>query len=394
MYLLLRTPLLTVLLSLLLMLSLHLDITQLQDGEDPSPGSSPVYYVSPSGDDGGDGSASSPFATIQKAADEATPGTTVHVLPGTYTEAVTVKHSGTAGARIAFISDTRWEARIQTSMSDVPWTTRANYIDIIGFDITSSGSRDGVVNLGSHIRTMNNRIHDIPGKCDDIGGSGVTDGNYEAQDNDIIGNVVFRIGATYPQLCQYVHAIYHSNAGGHILNNIAYNNAGCGINLWHAATGTIVANNLVFGNQEHGISFGTNTDNTDGKQGDGFIIANNISINNARLGIRERTGVGSPAQILNNLVYGNGDGNFGDEHYDWSADAANQEQGTITQPIQFVDFKADGTGDYHLQAGSSAIDAGTSVGAPSTDFDGNPRPQGQGYDVGPFEAQEPTASLL
>jgi hypothetical protein len=43
--------------------------------------------------------------------------------------------------------------------------------------------------------------------------------------------------------------------------------------------------------------------------------------------------------------------------------------------------------DYHLSAGSLCIDAGTSSGAPNTDLEGNPRPQGAGYDMGAYEFQ-------
>jgi hypothetical protein len=41
--------------------------------------------------------------------------------------------------------------------------------------------------------------------------------------------------------------------------------------------------------------------------------------------------------------------------------------------------------DLHLQAGSPAIGTGTSVGAPSTDFDGNPRPAGGPTDMGAYQ---------
>ncbi len=345
-----------------------------------------AYYVSPSGNDQNDGSQAHPFATIQKAADVVTPGSVVHVLPGTYTDSVLVETDGTANARITFVSDTKWAAKIHTTDSDDPWKTNADYIDIVGFDISSDGSRDGIVNSGSYIRTIGNRIHDIPGTCDNIGGSGVTDSNYKAHDNDIIGNVVFHIGDTYPKLCQYVHAIYHSNARGHIINNITYDNAGCGINLWHGATDTVVSNNLTFGNKEHGISIGTNTSDNNHDDGDNFIVSNNISIDNSLLGIRERKGVGSHDQFLNNIVYGNGDAPFGDENYDWPSTAGSKDVNTITQNVLFVNFKADGSGDYHLQANSPAIGAGTSVGAPSTDFDGKPRPQGK-VDIGPYEHQ-------
>lgn len=188
-------------------------------------------------------------------------------------------------------------------------------------------------------------------------------------------------------MCEFVHAIYHTNVRGHILNNITYDNAGIGINLWHAATDSIVSNNLVFDNQEHGISVGTNPDDANGNRGGNFIVTNNMSINNGMLGIRERGGTGPHNRLLNNIVYGNGKAAFGDEMYSWSSAANTKDVGTITKDAMFVHFKADGTGNYHSQATSPAIDAGTNIGAPATDFDGKPRPKGKGYDIGPFEYQ-------
>src|SRR5579883_466810 len=73
-----------------------------------------VYYVAPSGDNSNDGSQAHPFATIQQAATVVTPGSMVHVLPGIYADPVTVTTSGTADARITFLSDVRWGAKIHT----------------------------------------------------------------------------------------------------------------------------------------------------------------------------------------------------------------------------------------------------------------------------------------
>jgi hypothetical protein len=52
--------------------------------------------------------------------------------------------------------------------------------------------------------------------------------------------------------------------------------------------------------------------------------------------------------------------------------------------------------DYHLLSTSSAVDTGTSAGAPTVDFDGDSRPQGPGYDIGADEyvAQGPLEFLI
>lgn len=58
------------------------------------------------GDDGSRGTTpSAAFRTIQKAADEAGPGTTVHILPGVYRESVRPPVDGLADAPIAFVAE-------------------------------------------------------------------------------------------------------------------------------------------------------------------------------------------------------------------------------------------------------------------------------------------------
>jgi hypothetical protein len=51
---------------------------------------------------------------------------------------------------------------------------------------------------------------------------------------------------------------------------------------------------------------------------------------------------------------------------------------SLTGDPKFVDPLSD---NYHLGPGSAAIDAGTNMGV-MTDFDGEPRPQGSGFDLG------------
>ncbi|MFA6288044.1 MAG: right-handed parallel beta-helix repeat-containing protein [Opitutaceae bacterium] len=61
--------------------------------------------------------------------------------------------------------------------------------------------------------------------------------------------------------------------------------------------------------------------------------------------------------------------------------ASGQDANSSTASPSWV---ASASGDFHLQPGSPAIDAGAALGA-TTDFDGNPAPRGAGTDIGPLE---------
>jgi Protein of unknown function (DUF1565) len=73
----------------------------------PSPGPAPVpgaetrqLYVSPTGNDTGDGSQAAPLRTIQAALDDAEPGTVINLAPGEYREQPTTMRDGAPDAPI------------------------------------------------------------------------------------------------------------------------------------------------------------------------------------------------------------------------------------------------------------------------------------------------------
>lgn len=61
--------------------------------------------------------------------------------------------------------------------------------------------------------------------------------------------------------------------------------------------------------------------------------------------------------------------------------------GNIVQDPLFISPAWGKTGNYRLQQGSPAIDAGTTEGAPAVDLEDNPRPAGAGCDMGAYEKQ-------
>lgn len=61
-----------------------------------------IFFVSPNGLDTNNGSESSPWLTLQKAANTLQPGQTVYIAPGTYNGAVRAMNSGSAAGRITY----------------------------------------------------------------------------------------------------------------------------------------------------------------------------------------------------------------------------------------------------------------------------------------------------
>jgi hypothetical protein len=66
----------------------------------PPVAAGPQLYVDPAGNDTNDGSQGRPFQTIQKALDEAEPGTTINLAPGEYREQLATQRDGQPGAPI------------------------------------------------------------------------------------------------------------------------------------------------------------------------------------------------------------------------------------------------------------------------------------------------------
>jgi len=128
-----------------------------------------------------------------------------------------------------------------------------------------------------------------------------------------------------------------------------------------------VINNTIVGNSGGGVRVDTRIPTSL------QVFRNNILVSNS-VGLFTEFGTAANAPTwTNNLVFNN------TTNYSGIADQTGLNGNISVSPL-FVNQAAM---DFHLQAGSPAIGAGSPLGAPSTDFDGNPR--GSSIDMGAFQ---------
>ena len=340
-------------------------------------------YVSPTGSDTNPGTQAKPLKTIARADALASAGYTIHVAPGTYKVAaaatgaagIRTTKSGTATARIRFVSDVKWGAKIVLSGTGMAWNSKGAYVDIDGFDITGTG-RIGILAEGGKERITNNFVHDltVSGGCNGGGGAAI-DAWGPGGGAVIDSNIVRNIGAQWvaAQTCNTVQGIYLTNQNNRVSNNIISGVAAVGINSWHGATSNIYVNNTIFGNKM-GIVIGHGDSGATAAGTSNNYVANNIIYRNA-YGITEMGTVGSNNRYANNLVFNTGRA--------WLVKGA--VTATVAAEPQFVNYQANGTGDYRLKSTSPAVNKGSATSAPTVDIAGVARPRGGAHDIGAYE---------
>jgi len=339
-------------------------------------------YVSPTGSDSNAGTQAKPVKTITRADALAGPGSTIHVAAGTYkvsapslgNAGIKTSKSGTAAARIKFVSDVKWGAKIVVSGTGITWESKGSYVDIDGFDISGTG-RHGILAGGRNLTITNNFIHDltVTGGCNGSGGGAID--TYGPVGNVLIDrNVVRNIGYAMIGKCNTVQGIYVANASNVVTNNIVSGVAAVGITQWHGATASTIVNNTVF-HSKMGILLGQGDSGTTTGSANNYV-ANNIVYDHTTYGIVEGGKMAGGNKYVNNLVYKSGTA---------MRVKAGTATGTITSDPLFVSYNALGTGNYKVSKSSPAIDRGNATKAPKVDFAGVARPRGAAVDVGAYE---------
>ena len=345
------------------------------------------------------------YATIQAAVNAAQPGETVQVHDGTYAGFVTVR-DGTAASPI-LIQAAGANALVNSpgnGAGDNINIENTDYVIVDGLRVANAG-RTGIRVVNSRgVIVRNNTITNsgmwgiLTGFAVDlqilnnsssgaIGEHGIYVSNSTSPaDNPVVrGNVVFNNSFNGIQFNGDCFLGGDGIISGAVIeNNRVYGNGYKGFSLI-SLHDSLIQNNVIFGNgQRNGGAGGIHLADEPGcnDNSDNNVVVNNTIREPIITGIRISQGAGNV--IFNNIavsakpIVDEIGGNF--------IDGASNVQLTSSTGL----FVNEAGGDYHLAAGSTAIDRGrasyTAKSAPAVDFDGNSRPQGTAHDSGAYES--------
>lgn len=389
------------------------------------------YWVGPGGSNANTGLApGTAWATLVYAADQVGPGDTVHVLAGNY-QGFYLDTSGTAGNPITFLAGPG--VNITSNNPNTPDGINvegADHVVIDGFTVTNRARAGIRAALSDFVIIRNNTAGDngvwgiFTGFTDDLlvennetYGSVDEHGIYVSNSCDrptVRGNLIHDNNANG------IHLNGDASQGGDgliedalIEENIIFGNGaagGSGIN-GDGLVSSVIRNNLLYDNHASGISLYS----IDGATGatDNVVVNNTvINANDARWCLNISDG-STGNTVRNNIFYNyhsfrgaitidstslpgfSSDYNavisrFSDDGGSsvmslaaWQALGYDQNSFVATPAALFIAA----TTDFHLSPTSPALDAGTASNAPASDLEGNPRPVGDGYDIGAYESQ-------
>src|SRR3989442_4008517 len=318
---------------------------------------------------------STPWCTFSHANSVVVAGDTVLVLNGTYAQFPNLTHSGTSESPITWKSQNKWGAVIAPRGTGNLVTVSASYVTITGFEIVGDGV--ATYNTGIKFQTGNtngtatqNKIHRL-GLTGCVGSVGILSG---LPNSVIDSNLIYDFGEAS---CSLDEAIYLGDGDGQVVSNNIVGDAnysgsnliGIQINGEGATTAdfpsnTTVVNNTIFNVSGWGI-LAPCWNIPAAHTCDHNIFNNNIIYSTGSAGYGSIRVVnnggtwGTNNTYLNNLIYSSGSANM----------ASGQTlTGTVTSAPLFINYLANGTGDYHEGSGSPSISAGTSAGVPNHDF--------------------------
>jgi parallel beta-helix repeat protein len=383
-------------------------------------GTTVLYVDGSSADcaDAGAGTLDQPFCTIEAAANSVTAGQTVQVAAGNYNESVTIPRSGTSTAPIIFTAAPGATVTLSGRAHGFMLSGR-RWITVHGFSVDGTSSYGISVSRSSNITLSGNHVSHSGQPVSGSTRSGIYLGHVRhskisrntidhntsygiyfvsgSTGNLVKGNVSFGNAQGYRRAASGMR--FYSSPRNRVVANICHDNEDSGMEFDAGSNNSLVSNNVTYHNGDHGI---------DNRESTGQRLIGNTVYRNVTAGINVE-GTSTRATLANNISVDNGIASprtHGDIRVDSTSVSGTTmdydqvhlsmaDQLLIWDSISYTSlsafqaatgqdvhgrqadpqFHARTAGDFHLRAGSSAIDSANSgvSGQLRTDADGNRR---------------------
>ncbi|MEP6909080.1 MAG: PKD domain-containing protein [Actinomycetota bacterium] len=377
-----------------------------------------VDHANPSCSDTGSGRIDVPYCTIGAAARVVGAGQTVQVAAGTYPEAVIVWASGTSSAPIVFTAAPGATVTLSGQANGFSISGRS-WITVNGFNVTTTSDRGIYLSGSSHITISNNHVSYSGSPVSGLTKSGIfltnvsdslvagntADHNTYAgieltassTRDEVRGNTTFSNASVYTRRAPGIRV--NQAPGNTIDGNVTHDNEDSGIECYTGSNNTLIYDNVSYNNGDHGIDNYISTGqriiantvyrnvtagiNVEGVS-TGATIANNISVDSGihsprtSSDIRVESGSTSGTTMDYDLVHLSAQSTL----LIWNSvsySSLASFRSATGQELHGIDADAgwanQGAGDFHLTAGSPAIDSANSgaSGQPDLDVEGNGR---------------------
>jgi parallel beta-helix repeat protein len=339
--------------------SLAAAITLLSGGPALAETSACTLYASPGGSDSSPGTTAAPFATIQRLANALSAGQTGCARGGTYTQDVTVGHGGSAGAPLTITS---YPGERATLIGRLYLREGADYVTFSNMNLNGRNSSklpSPTINDTNATFVGNDVTNEHTEICFLVGS-----GWGRAKGALIERNRIHDCGVL--PAANHDHGIYVDDADNtQILENVIYDNADRGIQLYPDAQGTLIEHNIIDANGEGVIFSGASGTASSNSTVRGNLITNALIRYDVESWWPSGNPVGQNNLVQSNCVWGGAQGTIQESSIGFSASFNLTANPAYANPS---------TGDYRV--GSTSLCApyllGTSVptqpfGASSTE---------------------------
>ncbi len=360
-----------------------------------------TYYVATSGSDSNPGTNTQPFRSIREGITNIAAGDTLYIKSGTYGESIdsnafTIPRGSSWNNAPVIAASPGHTVILRPSKGGEVINLANSNIRYVIFERLILDAANVTFGISTTNGTNHIRFRNIEVKNSRFSGIILTPGTQPAPYRtfqEFINCHVHHNGNS-----SLDHGFYISTSDNLIQGSNVHNNSSFGMIAFSSNSSRRIQNNRFVGNKIYRNS--TKAATSAGillSSGDGNMAYNNI-LYDGKFGIVVKNNNPTNTRVYNNTIYNH---TVGLEITSLSSGAIVKNNISYKNTVNIINhgrnttltnnltgnpiFVGESNRNFHLQAGSPAVDNGATISTVTSDHDGVPRPQGNRFDIGAYE---------